>query len=86
MNKIVEHMMEHEPKEYEEMVDQNQKDIEAAMDNHWSLRIAKEGVRSSIFALLKVLDKGSPQYDMYKKQYMELNEEINNHTKMMELL
>ena len=50
MNKIVEHMMEHEPKEYEEMVEQNEKDIQAAMDNHWSLRIAKEGVRSSILA------------------------------------
>ena len=86
MNKLVEHMMEHEPKEYEEMVGQNENDIEAAMDNHWSLKIAKEGVRSSIFALLKVIDKASPQYDKYKIQYLELNEEINNHIKMMELL
>ena len=86
MNKLVEHMMEHEPKEYEEMVGQNDNDIEAAMHNHWSLKIAKEGVRSSIFALLKVIDKASPQYDKYKIQYLELNEEINNHIKMMELL
>ena len=86
MNKLVEHMMEHEPKEYEEMVKQNQNDIEEAMDNNWSLKIAKEGVRSSIFALLKVIDKGSPQYDKYKIQYLELNDEINNHIKMMELL
>ena len=86
MNKLVEHIMEHEPKEYEEMVEQNQNDIEAAMDNHWSLKIAKEGVRSSIFALLKVIDKANPQYDKYKIQYLELNEEINNHIKMMELL
>ena len=86
MNKLVEHIMEHEPKEYEEMVEQNQNDIQVAMDNHWSLKIAKEGVRSSIFALLKVIDKASPQYDKYKIQYLELNEEINNHIKMMELL
>ena len=68
------------------MVEQNQNDIQAAMDNHWSLKIAKEGVRSSIFALLKVIDKSNPQYDKYKIQYLELNEEINNHIKMMELL
>ena len=58
MNRLADKLMDKSPDEYEAMIEQSNKEIEQAMDNHWNLKVAKEGVRASVFALLKVMDIG----------------------------
>ena len=86
MNRLADNLMDKSPDEYEAMIEQSNKEIEQAMDNHWNLKVAKEGVRASVFALLKVMDKSSPQYEEFKKLCLRMNEEIKNHNSMMEVL
>ena len=66
------------------------RELENAMSSHYNLKIAKEGVRASIYALLKVKhkqgDTDTPKYLSYKKQYVQLCDEINSHDKMMEVI
>jgi len=86
MNRLADKIMDKSPDEYEAMIEQSNKEIEQAMDNHWNLKVAKEGVRASVFALLKVMDKSSPQYEEFKELCLRMNEEIKNHNSMMEVL
>ena len=86
MNRLADNLMEEHPEEYEAMIEQSNKEIVQAMDNHWNLKVAKEGIRASIYALLRVMDKGSPDYEEFKKLCLRMNEEIKNHDKMLEIL
>ena len=86
MNRLADNLMEEHPEEYEAMIEQSNKEIEQAMDNHWNLKVAKEGMRASIYALLRVMDKGSPDYEEFKKLCLRMNEEIRQHNRMMEML
>ena len=86
MNRLADNLMEEHPEEYEAMIEQSNKEIDQAMDNHWNLKVAKEGMRASIYALLRVMDKGSPDYEEFKKLCLRMNEEIKNHDKMLEIL
>ena len=86
MNRLADNLMEEHPEEYEAMIEQSNKEIAQAMDNHWNLKVAKEGMSASIYALLRVMDKGSPDYEEFKKLCLRMNEEIKNHDKMLEIL
>ena len=82
--------MEDNPEEYERHNREHAIELENAMSAQYSLKIAKEGMRASIYALIKVMhkqrDADTPKYLSYKKQYVELCNEINNHDKMMEVI
>ena len=69
---------------------ESERELENAMSSHYNLKVAKEGVRASIYALIKEMykqgDADTPKYLSYKKQYVKLCDEINSHDKMMEVI
>ena len=90
MNRLADKLMEDNPEEYERHNREHEIELENAMSTHYDLKIAKEGVRASIYALIKVMhkqgDADTPIYLSYKKQYVQLCDEINSHDKMMEVI
>ena len=90
MNRLADKLMEDNPEEYERHNREHEIELDSAMSLHYNLKIAKEGVRASIYALIKVMhkqgDADTPIYLSYKKQYVQLCDEVNNHEKMMEVI